>query len=211
MSFRTFFFCAVLAVASLSGAAFSGVAHAQVGVYGTVTGERMSGITCLDPQNRCASNDGSTRPYGLNFGGYYDFRDMGPSLLGSRLGVDLRGGLMSSSKRADQYGSSLDLQRHYIFLIGPRLTFHTRIHALSPYAEVLGGLGRTNLDTQPGGTLAESYRNYGQVQGLVGADLHILPMLDLRILELGAGAMFGPGTHGLQSIGAGIVIHGARR
>ena len=48
-------------------------------------------------------------------------------------------------------------------------------------------------------------------QGLVGLDLKILPYMDVRIVELGIGAISGvtnsPGSHLLESAGIGLVFH----
>lgn len=176
--------------------------RAQLGVYGTVTGERMGGFTCTDPRGVCASSGGTVRPYGGSFGAYYDFRSIGPV----RLGVDLRGSVLNSNKSATTYTSSTDAVRHYAVLGGVRGEFHTPFRWLYPYAQVSAGYGRTNAAS----TLVTQYSNYTQVQGFVGADVPLLPMLDLRAIELGAGEVFGPSSHSIQSIGIGVVFHTAR-
>jgi hypothetical protein len=48
------------------------------------------------------------------------------------------------------------------------------------------------------------------VEGFAGADITILPVLDLRAIELGAGEAFGPSSHSIQSIGIGVVFHTPR-
>jgi hypothetical protein len=177
-------------------------ARAQFGVYGTVTGERVTGFTCSDPQDRCASTGGVVRPYGADFGGYYDFRSVGPF----RLGVDLRGSVLNSNKSATVYASNVDGVRKYAALGGVRAAFNTPLHWLHPYAEIAGGYAKSNAaSTNP--TL---YENYGQIKGYVGADIKLLPRLDLRAIELGAGEMFGPDSHSIQSIGIGVVFHTQR-
>jgi hypothetical protein len=98
--------------------------------------------------------------------------------------------------------------RYYSFLGGVRASVHTPFNWLRPYAQISGGLGRSNADLlilDP-----RSYQNYTQVEGFVGADIPILPILDLRAIELGAGEMFGPTNHSIQSIGIGVVFHTAR-
>lgn len=181
---------------------FSLAARAQFGVYGTITGERMGGFTCTDPQGVCASSNNAVRPYGGTFGAYYDFRSIGPV----RLGVDLRGSVLNSNKSATTYASSTDAVRHYAVLGGVRGEFDTPLRWLRPYAQVSAGYGRTNAAS----TLVTQYANYTQVQGFVGADIPLLPNLDFRAIELGAGEAFGPSSHSIQSIGIGVAFHTAR-
>jgi hypothetical protein len=54
------------------------------------------------------------------------------------------------------------------------------------------------------------YQNFTQVEGFAGADITLLPILDLRAIELGAGEAFGPSNHSIQSIGIGVVFHSPR-
>ena len=192
-----------LAAALVWGAS---AARAQVGVYGTITGERITSITCGDPQNRCASNDGVARPYGATFGAQYDFRNYGPVLLG----FDARGAVLNSNKSAAYYIGGQNTVRHYEALGGVRGTFRTPFHVLRPYVEGAAGLGRTNAiyvaptATQPS---VEQYRNYTQVMGFAGLDLALFPVLDVRIIEFGGGAIFGDSTHSVQQVGIGVVFH----
>ena len=176
--------------------------RAQFGLYGTITGERMGGFTCTDSRGICASSGGVVRPYGGTFGGYYDFRSMGSV----RLGVDLRGSVLNSNKSATTYSSSTDAVRHYAVLGGVRGEFKTPFRWLYPYAQVSAGYARSNAAS----TLVTQYKNYTQVQGFVGADVPLLRNLDLRAIELGAGEVFGPSSHSIQSIGIGVVFHSAR-
>ena len=171
-------------------------AHAQVGLYATVTGERISGITCSDPQHQCASNDGVVRPYGVNFGGYYEFRSYGPV----RLGGEIRGAVVNTNKPATEYGASTDAVRHYTALGGVRASFATRFKYIRPYASVDAGYARTDA------AVAETYQQYTQVQGYVGVDVPLFSVLELRAIELGAGELFGPSSHSTESIGAGVVF-----
>jgi len=45
---------------------------------------------------------------------------------------------------------------------------------------------------------------------LAGLDLALFQNVDLRVIELGAGEIFGPSSHSIQSIGLGIVFHTTR-
>jgi hypothetical protein len=186
--------------------------QAQLGVYGMVTGERLNGITCTDPQGRCAAANGTDKPYGSSFGVYYDFRTYGPV----RLGLDARGSVLNTNKRADAYVGGTDTARHYSALGGVRGTFKTPFKVLRPYAEVAAGFARSNAigpyPNQPGTTFPNYtyYQSYTQVQGMAGLDLALFPILDLRVIEFSGGEMFGPSSHSIQSIGAGIVFHFSR-
>jgi hypothetical protein len=194
---RTAFGLALLSVLFCSVAA-----RAQIGVYGTVTGERMTGFTCTDPQGQCSASGGVVRPYGGTFGAYYDFRSVGPI----RLGVDLRGSVLNSNKSATTYASSVDAVRQYTALGGLRGELKLPLHWLHPYALVSGGYAHSNA----AGTLPTEYQNYGLAEGFVGADITLLPFMDLRAIELGAGEAFGPSSHSIQSIGIGVVFHTPR-
>ncbi len=174
-------------------------ARAQFAIYGTVAGERMSGFTCQAVNNQCASNDGAVRPFGSNFGVYYDFRSVGPV----RLGADLRGSYLSYNKSAVEYLGGAGVVKQYGALGGVRGSIGTPIRILHPYAEALVGFAKMNAAS----TNPQIYSNYTQVQGFIGADVAIAPYLDIRAIEFGAGALFGPDTHGTQSIGAGLVFH----
>ena len=184
--------------------------HAQIGLYATVTGGRMGGITCLDPQHVCASNDGVVRPYGTTFGGYYEFRTYGPA----RVGFDVRGSVLNTNKPADLYQASTDNIRHYTALGGLRASFATPFKYLRPYAQVDGGFARSNAvgeyHTVAAGLSpfnpALDFRNYGQVQGVVGVDVPLFSVLELRAIEFTDGEMFGPSTHNIGSLSAGIVV-----
>ena len=184
--------CLVLAFA------FAGSAHAQLGIYGTFDGERVTGFTCQGLDGQCASSGGVARPYGGNFGVYYDFRNLGPV----RIGGDLRGDVFSSNKSPTEYEGGAGVVRQYGALGGIRGSIDLPIHILRPYAEAAFGYAKSNAaSTNP--TL---YSNYSQVEGLLGVDIAILPYMDIRA-EAGAGALFGTNTHSTESIGAGVVFH----
>ena len=181
------------------------VLHAQLGVYATVTGERTGGITCVDPQKICASNDGAVRPYGTTFGAYYEFKSYGPV----RLGVDLRGAVTNTNKPADYYSASTDRDRHYAGLGGLRASFATPFKYIRPYAGVDGGFARLNIDgfTQ---VPSNDYRNYTQVEGIVGVDVPLAAGIELRAIEFTGGEIFGPVNHTTGSLSAGLVYRFGR-
>lgn len=174
---------------------FAGSARAQFSLFGTVQGERIGDITCT-VSTGCASNDGKVRPFGGNFGASYDFRTIGPA----RVGLDARGSVLTANKRADLYQGGAGVVRQYTALAGAHASFGTPIRALRPYVAAAGGLGRSNIVGLP-------LQNYGMVEGFVGADLDLIPLLSVRLIELSAGEMFGPSNHSVQSIGIGLVVH----
>jgi hypothetical protein len=229
----------------LLGLGCSIAAHAQLGVYGTVTGSWFGGVTCPSYAAPCASNDGKVRPFGGSFGGYYDFHTWGPV----RLGADLRGDILTTNKRADSSAGGRNIVREFDFLGGVRGSFKTPKRWLHPYAEIAGGYSRNNSSGLYTNTITinntvvppistsiltydpSAYTNYTVIKGFVGVDLNVLPYLDIRAIELGEGGAFGStptletvtitngttgprvvntsssDTHGISSIGAGIVIH----
>ena len=202
ISFRRIFF-----VVALGGFVCLSAARAQFAVYGTVAAERLKAVTCTDPQNVCASNDGVVRPYGGTVGAYYDFRNYGPV----RLGADLRATFLNSNKSAYAYQGGVDVIRHYALLGGARATFKTPFKVLRPYLQASVGLGRTDATNAPAApTYALNYQNFTQVQGFAGLDLAVFQNVDLRVIEFGAGEMFGPSSHSIQTIGLGIVFHTTR-
>jgi|SRR6185312_2240798 len=193
MNFRRIFLLAVLV-----GLGFATVAKAQFAAYGMVSAERVKGYICGDPLGRCASTDGTERPYGGTVGMFYDFRSFGPV----RVGVDVRGDFLSATKSATAYEGGPHLEHYNSGLGGLRATFKTPFKVLRPYAQVSGGFTKA---LREGGTA-----NYTQVQGFVGLDLALFQNFDFRPIEFGVGEMFGPSSHNVQSIGLGIVFHTAR-
>jgi hypothetical protein len=180
-------------------------AHAQVGVYGEYSADKLSGVTCFDPQGECSSKNGVVNPSGLMGGAYYDFKTFGPV----RFGIDARGGVARSNKSAVTAAGGKDTTTENYFLAGVRGTFHTKYSFLKPYLQASAGFARSNA-TEPTITTYDSFVKY---EGFGGVDIKILPMLDLRAVELGIGNMdrVGSGTGGssllVRSIGVGIVLH----
>jgi hypothetical protein len=197
------------------------VAHAQAGLYLGYTGSRLSGIPCdevapLTCANGVASGaKGDVNPSGIQFGGYYDFKTVGPV----RLGLDLRGGDYHSNKSATSSAGGKNATGLDDVLLGVRGSFRTHYSWLSPYAQISAGYARSNA-AEPFGTLNSQFTryedNFVMYEGFVGVDIHVFPLLDLRPVELGIGNMnrFGSGSGldqtssvGVKSIGAAIVFH----
>ncbi len=197
MSLRKFL--PVLAVVAALG---STAAHAQIGVFGTVTGERIGGVACAQSVGTAVGscNGGTTtdKPYGASFGGYYDFRSFGPV----RLGAEIRGGVLNTNKDPGAGISSTDLIREYSVLGGVRASTGTPISWLHPYGNLLVGYAKFGP--------VYDYSRYTDFEVHLGADVQIASFMDIRVIELGAGALFGSTSHGTQSIGAGLVFHSPR-
>jgi hypothetical protein len=198
-------FCNWFGVLFFLGLGCSLRANAQLGVYATINAESFGGITCPSFAVPCADNSGKVKPFGSNFGAYYNLRSYG--LI--KLGVDARGGIGSSNKRADSSAGGPSIVRNYEALGGVRAAFRTPVHWLQPYVEIAGGFGRNNSSglytntvtinnnvtpptTQTNLTYNPlTYTDYGQLKGFVGLDIPLLPYLSIRAIELGGGEAFG--------------------
>jgi hypothetical protein len=207
--------CLVVVVVGLGCAV---AAHAQLGLYLGYTANRISGITCYDPQHACSSANGNVNPSGIQGGAYYDFKTYGPV----RLGIDLRGGDFHSNKSATSSAGDKNITGMDDVLLGVRGSFHTRYSWLAPYAQVSLGYARSNA-AEPINTLTSGYTgvtnppryedNFFMYEGFVGVDIHVFPVLDLRPVEVGIGNMNrigngdGVSSVGVKTIGAGVVFH----
>jgi hypothetical protein len=180
-------------------------AHAQFGVYGEYSADKVSGVTCFDPEGHCSAANGTVNPSGLIGGAYYDFRTFGPM----RLGVDARGGVDRSNKSAVTSAGGKNATTENYFLGGVRGTFNTKYSFLKPYVAATAGFARSNATE----TNFEVYDSFVKYEGFAGVDIKVLPMLDLRAVEVGIGNMerVGGGTGAssllVRSIGVGIVLH----
>jgi hypothetical protein len=191
-----------LAVMALGCAA----AHAQLGVYGMYQGNTLSGIQCFAPatvacsNGTTAGNTGTVKPSGIQGGIYYDFKTIGPL----RFGGDIRGGTFHSNKSAVNSSGGDNATHMDNLLFGLRAEVKVPYVFLKPYAQVSAGYARTDA-TEPYSIV--------EYEGLVGADIKVFPIVDLRAIELGIGNMNrigsgnGTGSVGVKSIGIGVVFH----
>lgn len=206
---------ALLAVATVLLAAAPS-AHAQAAVYGTVTAQRLSGLSYTTQGTGTVNQptthtNGTSDPVGGTGGVYYDFRSFGPV----HLGVDARFSIAHTSHGADPnaIGSG---GRVYTAMGGLRGSFPAHYRILAPYAGVDFGIARTDFGN--GGGNGPSTAT-GQVQidhgfayqGVAGLDIHALSVLDVRLFELGIGGVSGvssqSGSHLLESLSFGVVLH----
>jgi hypothetical protein len=165
------------------------IAHAQLGVYGTITVNRLAGLqsspftpanasltapSCVPPSQGaplptpCQVND-SVDPIGGTGGVYYDFKTIGPV----RLGADLRGTITDSKQGAYTFSRGGGT-RIYSTLGGIRASFHTPIKIIKPYIQASAGLGRsdyglyTSYVLQPAVTVIEGGQPVVVLPAIIG-------------------------------------------
>jgi hypothetical protein len=212
----------LLAVTTLVLFANASLAHGQVAVYGTVTLKDLGGIQSSPVLSYVSSSTSSTTiattyhntvdPLGFTGGAYYDFKNIGPI----RLGVDLRGSIVST-KRGAQTNFQGPGSHIYSGLGGVRAVFPSPIKIVKPYAQLSGGYARSNYgvltNAQTTTTVFPGIPTQSSLEYHVfaGADIHILPIADFRIVELGFGGLesFGNYAHNypIRSISSGFVLH----
>jgi hypothetical protein len=191
--------------------------HAQVGVYGMFTVDRLSNIASspvpLPPNSTAAAfaRANTVDPLGGTGGVYYDFLKLGPV----KLGADLRGSILTT-KRGAYINFDGPGARIYSVLGGVRGSFQTPIKSLKPYLQISAGLGRSDYglySSQPASTQPVPnviYNNF-QYEGFAGLDIKLLPILDWRVAEFGYGGLdpFGTNSHNypIKQVSMGFVIH----
>jgi hypothetical protein len=212
MSFRK----AVLLLASVALVSTAS-AHAQFGVYGMFTVDRLSNIVSSPLPAPPNSSDQAFKradtvdPLGGTGGVYYDFKTLGPF----RLGADLRGSIMSTKRGAYENFNGPGA-RIYSVLGGVRGVIHTPKDWLKPYIQGSVGLGRSDYglySNQPASSspLPNKIYNNFEYEGLAGLDLKLLPILDYRVAEFGYGGLdpFGTYSHNypIKQVSMGFVFH----
>jgi hypothetical protein len=199
MSFRN----AVLLLAAVA-VATSVSAHAQVGVYGMFTVDRLSNIQSSPLLPSPAPRVDPVNPLGGTGGVYYDFMKLGPI----RLGADLRGSILTT-KRGAYVTNNGGGTRIYSALGGVRGVFHTPFAPLKPYVELSAGLGRSDYGLFTNGAVV--LHNNFQYEGLAGLDIKLLPIMDWRVAEFGYGGLdpFGANSHNypIKQVSMGFVFH----
>jgi len=205
MSFRK----AVLLLASVALVSTAS-AHAQFGVYGMFTVDRLSNIVSSPlpaSPNEANARTNTADPLGGTGGVYYDFKKLGPFTLGA----DLRGSILTTKRGA--YVNFNDTgTRIYSVLGGVRGVIHTPKNWLKPYIQGSVGLGRSDYglsQTTPNGQVI-LYNNF-EYEGLAGLDIKLLPVLDYRVAEFGYGGLdpFGTNSHNypIKQVSMGFVFH----
>jgi hypothetical protein len=208
---------AVLFLAAVVAVTTTTSSHAQVGVYGMFTVDRLSNIASSPvplPPNSSGAPFGRANtvdPLGGTGGVYYDFLKLGPV----KLGADLRGSILTTKRGAyinfDGPGAHI-----YSVLGGVRGVFHTPVNSLKPYLQISVGLGRSDYGLYTGRPASNQplpnviYNNF-QYEGLAGLDIKLLPILDWRVAEFGYGGLdpFGANSHNypIKQVSMGFVFH----
>ncbi len=191
--------------AALSLALLAPLAQAQLGLYGTVTVQRMSGISGSPVTTTGVSYNDNVDPLGGTGGIYYDFKDFGPV----RLGADLRGSIVTTHRGAlaSSNGAGARINSG---LGGVRAVIRTPFPYLKPYLEGAAGVGATNYGVLTGNT-GVLLRNNFEYHIYAGVDIKVFPIMDFRAAEFGYGGLdpFGTGSHNypLKSVSTGVVFH----
>jgi len=161
-------------------------AHAQIGVYGTLTAIKISNPTSAQSTTFGGTNAGYWTTGGT-LGAYYDFLRLGPVALG----VDVRGQLASKAK---------------LGLVGLRLAAHPPVLPFKPYiAGYVGVANRTNIYNAASSDLAWQVAS--------GLDYTLIPHIDFRAIEVGVGQISTgittapTGTPSYFTISSGITVH----
>ncbi|SFS13415.1 hypothetical protein SAMN05421771_2298 [Granulicella pectinivorans] len=203
-------------VVLLAASLFAVSAHAQLAGYATLTVSRMSNLQSSPYAAPLAPNpiDNSFNPLGGTFGAYYDFKTLGPV----RLGVDARTMLLTTKQGAESGYNGVG-GKVYSYLGGVRGTFHTPLKAFEGYVQGSAGLGQSNYGFPPAAIAAVTketntpasriiYKNNFEYHAFVGLQLHVTPIAEWRVFEVGYGALSGGGhTYPLQSVSTGVVFH----
>jgi hypothetical protein len=193
----------LLAVATIATA----TAQAQLGVYGTFTATRLSNLKTSPEVTNPSAYNNDVAPLGGTGGVYFDFLKLGPV----KLGADLRGSIVTT-KRGALANANGGGARINSALFGVRAVFHAPLfsHVMKPYIQGSFGLGSSNYGLLYGNTGVSLHNNF-EYMGYAGIDIPILPIMDFRLVELGAGGLnpFGTNSHNypLQSVSSGVVFH----
>ena len=186
----------------------SATAHAQLGVYGTFTVNRLGNIKSSPEATTPSALNNDVSPLGGTAGVYYDFLKLGHVV---KLGGDLRG-TITSTKRGAYTNANGGGARVNSGLIGIRAVFNAPILRLlfKPYLQGSVGIGSSNYGLLYGNN-GVSLRNNFEYMGFAGVDIPLAPFIDFRIVEFGIGGLNPLGTNShnytLQSVGSGVVFH----
>lgn len=184
-------------------------AHAQLlSVYGTFSPTHVSNVATGSVLNGTANyTEQFASNWTPNIGGGLTFGALpiGPI----RIGLDLRGSTKSGTVGSD------------LAMAGIKLGIKIPLVALKPYVQVSGGyLATRTHNVSTGTTTANStFENrYAAYEVLGGLDTHLLPFVDLRIVEIGVGqgyntgiSLSGVSNNGgnatLVTVNTGLVVH----
>ena len=185
--------------------ALSTVAHAQIfSAYATFSGTNATGLVNGNAGNVTSGYFPTTTTHfspGVGGGVTFGVLPIGPV----HIGLDLRGSTKPGKDGAD------------LILAGPRLGLKLPVIRLKPYVEAAGGYLRTRTTLVNSGLPAGTQltAQYGAWEALGGIDYPLLPVLDFRMIEFGAGKAYefsaagvsGTYTVSLFTINSGLVLH----
>jgi hypothetical protein len=149
--------------------------HAQLAVYGGFTTSKLT--TANTP-----------RLNGITFGAFYDSQHF-PIV---NFGIDVRGVVLPVKNTTGVTTVT----------VGPRAVFHLPRIPIHPYGEVTVGGGKVQYGSGGIGT----YNSGGfAASAIAGADLHLLPLIDWRVIDYSFTRLAGPKAN-QNSITTGIVV-----
>lgn len=179
-------------------------AHAQFGVYGTFTANHLGSIKSSPDATTPSAVNNDVSPLGGTGGIYYDFFKLGHL---AKLGVDARG-TITTTKRGAFIAANGGGARINSGLFGARVVFDAPVlHTiLRPYVQGSVGVGSSNYGLLYGSNGVVTRTSF-EYMGFAGIDIPLASFMDLRLVELGAGALNDNHTYPLQSVSSGIVFH----
>ena len=180
-------------------------AHSQVfSAYATFSGTDVFGLVNGNTGNVISGYHTTTTSHlspGIGGGVTLGVLPIGPV----HLGFDLRGSTKPGNDGAD------------LVLAGPRLALKLPVIRLKPYVQASGGYLRTRTTLVNSGLPAGTQltAQYGAWEALGGVDIPLLPVLDLRLIEVGGGKAYefsaagvnGTYTVSLFTVNSGLVLH----
>jgi len=180
-------------------------APAQVfSAYATFAGTNSSGLVNGNTGSVTTGYTTTTTTHfspGVGGGVTFGILPIGPI----HLGFDLRGSTKPGNDGAD------------LVLAGPRVGLKLPVIKLKPYVQVSGGYLRTRTTLVNSGLPAGTQltAQYGAWEVLGGVDIPLLPVLDLRLVEVGGGKAYefsaagvnGTYTVSLFTVNSGLVLH----
>ena len=175
-----------------------------ISVYATFSGTNASGLVNGNSGNVISGYTPTTTTHfspGVGAGVTLGILPIGPV----HLGLDLRGATRPGNDGYD------------LIMAGPRLGLKLPVIRFKPYVQASGGYLRTrttlvNSGLPPGSQLTA---DYGAFEVLAGVDYALLPILDLRVIEVGGGRAYELTAAGVSNtyqvslftINSGLVLH----
>ncbi len=185
-------------LAALFVIALSGYVQAQVvSIYGTYSPTRVTGVQTGSVYNPPSGYQNEyTTVWANGFGGGVTLNFLPLPVIS--LGLDLRGSTRPGTVGADTA------------LAGIKLGVHPPIIRIKPYIQASAGYLATRTVNQSTGLAGTTFTNkYAVYEVLGGIDYPLVPFLDLRLIEIGAGQVIlnNSNNPNLLTINTGLVLH----